>query len=533
MTLFRFPDIEEMSSNITPESNTRVFTSPFTRAVKTQGRTGERLRARLTFRNLKAPDRERLQALLIALNGHENRVLISDHSQTRRGSIAGVSELLDVVFNATNWVPQQPTRISINDMDEGIRVIVSSIVGDSTIRPSTSEDGIANHVAGRIYCGIIYVGNFLGSPFNGDIPPLQLSIKETSTGTYINQSTVSVPTRLKVPALCYDTSEFFLRPILNVTLPFSAGGSFDLYDLGLSRCLMVDNGVNSLLRSEELDNGAWTKTRATASANTETAPDGATTADSVVEDSTASNNHYAQQSITKTAANEYWTFTCYLKETSTRDARLALSGTSDSDIATGTFDLGAGTVSASTVNGNFTNVYASIDALPNSWYRCRITARTDATADLRAWVLLVNAGSTIYNGDGSSDVAMWGAQVQQGFAHGRYIQTVGSAAAGTSQTGTSIWVKGGDASLNNLLRGDMVEIGNHIHMLSQDLRTDESGNGQIEVYPRVRTAPTDEDPVILHNPQGIFMLANPGVSWRNVPGVFSDFTLDFIQDIAA
>jgi len=79
----------------------------------------------------------------------------------------------------------------------------------------------------------------------------------------------------------------------------------------------------------------------------------------------------------------------------------------------------------------------------------------------------------------------------------------------------------------------MVEIGNHIHMLSQDFRTDESGSGRIEVFPRVRTAPSDEDPILLHDPQGIFMQAGSAVSWRNTPGVFSDFTLDFVQDIAS
>ncbi len=286
MTLFRFPDIEEMSSSITPESNTRTFTSPFTKAIKTQGRTGERLRARLTFRNIKAPDRERLQALLIALNGHENRVLISDNSQTMRGSIAGVSELLDVLFNTTNWQTGNVNTGTLNSIDDGgIRSIISYVGSGYTIKVIGGADGIAGQAAGRIYAATMYVANRLTGAFTNNENKADLFIRETDLGNAIASSGPGTgDEKLKAAALCYDTSEFFIRPFGNSDSLNGPGNSEDLYDLSVARCLMIDDGVNSLLRSEEFDNASWTKNKATIDTNFTAAPDGLVTADILIED---------------------------------------------------------------------------------------------------------------------------------------------------------------------------------------------------------------------------------------------------------
>ena len=80
---------------------------------------------------------------------------------------------------------------------------------------------------------------------------------------------------------------------------------------------------------------------------------------------------------------------------------------------------------------------------------------------------------------------------------------------GGSQTGSSLEVDGGDASTDGLLKaGDMVEVGGRIHMLTADLNTNSSGEGMLQFIPRLRTAPSDNDPVLLYRPSSSFLMAN-------------------------
>jgi hypothetical protein len=70
-----------------------------------------------------------------------------------------------------------------------------------------------------------------------------------------------------------------------------AGDYIDVGLLSVSRCPLVDNGANGLAQSEQLDNGAWTKTATTITANFTAAPDGASTADAIVETAATSDHH--------------------------------------------------------------------------------------------------------------------------------------------------------------------------------------------------------------------------------------------------
>lgn len=70
--------------------------------------------------------------------------------------------------------------------------------------------------------------------------------------------------------------------------------------------LIKNSVVNLLLRSEEFDNASWAKTRVQpfgsgSVANAIAAPDGTLTADKLVEDTTASNNHFIGQNYTSSS----------------------------------------------------------------------------------------------------------------------------------------------------------------------------------------------------------------------------------------
>jgi hypothetical protein len=83
-----------------------------------------------------------------------------------------------------------------------------------------------------------------------------------------------------------------------------------------------------------------------------------------------------------------------------------------------------------------------------------------------------------------------------------------------------------------MLAGDQFEINGQLFILAADLDGDESGCGLAQVTTSIRTAPADEDAVVLYRPHGTFLLDSPSNGWSNKPGIFSDSSLSFVEDIS-
>ena len=86
MTIYTFPDITPSTSSWELVTNTKSFSSPLTGAVQTTIRKGSYWRVTMTFNNLSGNDRSIMQAYLAKLNGKLHRMLLHDHSFTRRGT---------------------------------------------------------------------------------------------------------------------------------------------------------------------------------------------------------------------------------------------------------------------------------------------------------------------------------------------------------------------------------------------------------------------------------------------------------------
>lgn len=89
MTTYAFPAIVPTSSEVTLDSNTSVFESPYTRSVQTVDRGGERWIVTLLFANLSGDDRAVLQAFLARLNGQQHRFTLENHANPNRGNFGG------------------------------------------------------------------------------------------------------------------------------------------------------------------------------------------------------------------------------------------------------------------------------------------------------------------------------------------------------------------------------------------------------------------------------------------------------------
>ncbi len=196
----------------------------------------------------------------------------------------------------------------------------------------------------------------------------------------------------------------------------NADGTLTLFGSGALRrgdrgVLIEGSRTNLLLRSQEFDNAAWTKTNTTVTANATTAPDGTTTADKLVENS-ATDFHATGPAVSvgTVTATECLSVCAKASERSWIALQLGASRVAY-------FNLSAGTIGTTT--GSTT---ATITALANGWYRCAIAGvRETSQANT---ILLASADNTAsYTGNGTSGVFIWGAQLEAASFPSSYIPT--------------------------------------------------------------------------------------------------------------
>jgi hypothetical protein len=197
-----------------------------------------------------------------------------------------------------------------------------------------------------------------------------------------------------------DINEFFTDIPINVKAIRNMGGK---------RIIQMDNSnQNEFTYTQQFDHADWTKTNSSIIANDLDAPDSTTTADKLVEDGTPGVTHYTRQSITFVTATTY-VFSVYAKADERGWVRLLLGSGAFPGTPSAYFNVvnGAiGTVSVDVVN-------SGVDYAGNGWYRCWIAATADASVSAACDVRLATVdGTDSYNGDGSSGLHIWQAQIE-------------------------------------------------------------------------------------------------------------------------
>lgn len=160
---------------------------------------------------------------------------------------------------------------------------------------------------------------------------------------------------------------------------------------------------NLIVRSQEFDNGSWLLNGATIAANSTAAPDGTTTADTLVEDS-STGNHYVRQLVTTSAGAH--TFSVYVKAAGRSYVMFFDNTVSVAQV----FNLTNGTVGGNA--GVNAPTSAAIQSVGNGWYRCSMTLTTTAASnDFRVYSCF--DGTTVpYTGNGTASLYLWGAQLE-------------------------------------------------------------------------------------------------------------------------
>lgn len=182
--------------------------------------------------------------------------------------------------------------------------------------------------------------------------------------------------------------------------------------------LIEEARTNRIVASSAMGTSPWSTDNATLAVDTVLGPDGLTSADTLTEGSSADLHTLYQDYITYTASQPH-TLSVFAKSNGRERIQLVLPSLAFGTVHSAVFDLTDGTV-------GFTEgtVSTSIQALPDGWYRCAVTATATTGGETSAHIRLRDTGETSdYTGNGTSGVHLWGAQLEQGAGVSSYIPT--------------------------------------------------------------------------------------------------------------
>jgi hypothetical protein len=342
-----------------------------------------------------------------------------------------------------------------------------------------------------------------------------------------NVTTAGMLSQVFVPST---SSMFFSLGELTAS-GLTAGDYIDIPYVSVSRCTLVDNGQNLLLQSDEFDT-TWTATRASVDDQATAAPDGTTTADSIIEDATAANTHQVSQAVTVSSAAGDYALSVALKAGARTWAHIALSHATGAATAWVNLSTGAiGTVSNGT---DWSSARGFVSAMGNGWYVLTLVARkTSSATSVTAIIRPTTADNTqSYSGDGTSNIYAWRATLAQASVPTRLVQTTTTATTGTSQTGSAVHLRGLPASTNGLLLPDdrveiITDLGSEMKIVTASLNSDAAGRGYLQFEPPLRGTPAEGAAVIVNQPMTRAMFAGDMVGWDDSPGIITAASAEF------
>jgi len=199
--------------------------------------------------------------------------------------------------------------------------------------------------------------------------------------------------------------------------------TYSVLDLSIPPRLLYEPAATNLYNYSEQIN-TYSLTGATVTANTTTSPDGTTSADKLVED-TSTTHHDAHQTLASVTGGVAITVSAFFKaaERSMVTLEFVPSSSFTNSIApTAFFSLTTGTT-ANVIN--MMTKDTSIIYYGNGWYRCSatVTPLTNSTLTCNLGMTAGLSNTATYTGDGASGLYIWGAQAETGNVATSYIAT--------------------------------------------------------------------------------------------------------------
>lgn len=519
---------------------TGLSVSPYTGVVRTASLGGDRVGCTIETTMVGSSDttglqrRAQLLTWLGSLRGKQNRALIAEPVGRVRGSFP-TTELIsngDFSNGTTGWLAGSLGSLSV--ADRALRV--TRIGNDGSFlwhaRQLVSVAAYTPYVFRAAVKAMANGGTVLADYDSSLIQPVA---GNGSWGAAISQPGLTTAYGVTAGAVA---ANVYIDNSSNTGMV--AGSYFDISWASLTRCILVDAPNNALTYSDQFDNAAWTKTNLTISANSTTAPDGTTTADTLTPTTAASVNHIATNDGTL-AANGVVTVSVAAKANGYNFISMQIRENTSSTLSYQTFNLSTGAVGTTNATGaNWADRRASITALGNGWYLCTITCRNTNNATSYTARLTVESTDNVspYTADGTSGVYLWRATLKQEAVPGALVQTTSAAVTGaTWAAGASVInVKGLPASTQGLLLpGDWFEVlttyGSELKQAQASLDGDAAGRGVLPFVPPLRGAAADNQPIIVVRPTGRFVYTGNGIEWPTDPGILTSASLDFEEAV--
>ena len=280
-----------------------------------------------------------------------------------------------------------------------------------------------------------------------------------------------------------------------------------------------DKGTNYLLNSEQITGSGWNSNAVTRTANSTTAPNGTTTADTLADNATDGTHVIFQLAATISGS---FVGEAYLKDNGRRYAGVSITtGASSATRYAAFVDLQTGTITQTNTLGSPTGTSSSIASVGNGWHRVRVVMTATTSNDNYIVITTSNTGTPSvfqsptldprYAGDGSS-IYVWGASIRPVTAGDAYIKTNATAqtsavlvpeglTAGASIFGTDI-ITPRNAFALNLDGASLASVHDNA---SVDLTT----AATFEAWVNIPSAPSLVDSGIIskYNSSGSFLLS--------------------------
>lgn len=271
---------------------------------------------------------------------------------------------------------------------------------------------------------------------------------------------------------------------------------------------------NIFTYTEHFENAVWSKTNITIGADSAVAPDGTVTADKIQE--TAVTSFFALSANPSASFSTTYTWSCYAKASERNFLTVSFTVVG----VAGSYNLTTGQTTA--VIGS---PAMSATSVGNGWWRCSMRFTTPASGTNILYHIFgpaQAAGVGTYAGTAGYGIYVWGAQLETGSTATSYqgiYDDYNPRVDGSGQTGSSLNIYAASPNQTGyLIAGDYIQLGGGttatLHKVLTRVDTDDFGKGTVDLWPAIRTAPSNGAGITLANPKGKFRLSSNTTSWE-------------------